>query len=128
MDLALACLPAALTLVYVPRLVVAFGQSKQPEGLDNKHPRAQQARLTGWAFRANSAHANAFEAFAPFAAAVLAARSAGADPAQLGTYALAHVALRAVYTALYIGNVDKLRTLVWVLSFGVTFRIFFLAL
>ncbi len=128
MDTALACLPTALVLVYVPRLVTAFGQSKEPGGLDNKHPRAQQARLTGWAFRANSAHANAFEAFAPFAAAVLAARLAGADPSQTALYAVAHVALRALYTALYIANVDKARTAVWLLSIAATFRLFLLAL
>ena len=128
MDTALACLPAAFALIYVPRVVAAYGQSKQPEGLDNKHPRAQQARLTGWALRANSAHLNAFEAFAPFAAAVLAARVAGADPSQTATFAVAHVVLRALYTALYLANVDKLRTLVWGLSFAATFRLFFLAL
>lgn len=128
MDTALACLPAALVLVYLPRIVTAVGQSKQPDGLDNKHPRAQQARLTGWAFRANSAHQNAFEAFAPFAAAVLAARVGGATPDQIAPYAIAHLALRAVYTVLYLADVDKARSLVWLLSFAAIFRIFFLAL
>jgi uncharacterized MAPEG superfamily protein len=127
-DVALACLPAAFALIYVPRLVVAYGQSKMPEGLDNKHPRAQQARLTGWALRANGAHQNAFEAFAPFAAAVLAAHVAGADRPQAAAFAVAHVALRAAYTALYVADVDKLRTVTWLLATGATFRLFLLAL
>lgn len=128
MDFSLASLPAAFALIYVPRIVTAVGQSKQPEGLDNKHPRAQQARLTGWAFRAHSAHLNSFEAFAPFAAAVLAARVGGADLDALSLYAAAHVALRAVYVALYIADVDKARTLVWLLATAATVRIFLLAL
>jgi uncharacterized MAPEG superfamily protein len=128
MNFSLASLPVAFTLIYVPRLVTAVGQSKQPEGLDNKHPRAQQARLTGWALRANGAHLNSFESFAPFAAAVLAARVGGANLETLSLFAAAHVTLRAVYIALYLANVDKLRTLVWLLSTAATVRIFLLAL
>jgi uncharacterized MAPEG superfamily protein len=128
MDTPFACLLGAFVLIYAPRLGSALGQSKQPEGFDNKHPRAQQARLTGWAFRANSAHLNGFEAFAPFAAAVLAARVHGADAATLATFAVAHVALRAAYVVLYLANVDKLRSLAWVLSTAATARIFLLAI
>ena len=81
MTIPLACIAAAFALIYAPRIAVVVAQAKQAEGFDNKHPRDQQAKLTGWGRRANAAHLNAFESFAPFAAAVLVAHVTHADPA-----------------------------------------------
>ena len=45
MSLPVSCVAAAWLLLYLPRLVVLFAQSRQPEGYDNRHPREQQSRL-----------------------------------------------------------------------------------
>jgi len=111
------CVFLAFLLIYLPRLFVLVAQARQPEGFDNRHPRDQQARLSGWGRRANAAHANSFEAFAPFAAAVLVAHLAGADARWSSILAIVFVAARTVYPMLYIANLDKLRTTVWSIGF-----------
>jgi uncharacterized MAPEG superfamily protein len=126
--LPLACIPIVLLTVYAPRVAVAAAQFRQPGGMDNKHPRDQQATLTGWARRANASHANGFEAFAPFAAAVLTAHAAQADAHWTTILAVTFVVARTLYPVLYVANVDKLRSTVWMVGFMSTLGIFGLAL
>src|SRR4051812_45053902 len=97
MTLPLFCVFIAFVLIYVPRVFVFRAQAKQPEGFDNKHPRDQQTRLPDWGRRAQAAHNNAFESFAPFAAAVLVAHVAGADPRISSLLALTYVGARMFY-------------------------------
>lgn len=120
------CVALAFVLIYIPRIFAAVAQGMQPEGFDNKHPRDQQARLPGWGKRAVGAHLNGFEAFAPFAAAVFVCHLASANAAWSANLAVTFVAARAVYIALYIGNVDKVRTAVWGVGFGSTLALFLL--
>jgi uncharacterized MAPEG superfamily protein len=122
----LFCIFLVLITIYAPRIAVAVAQVRQPGGMDNKHPRDQQAKLTGWARRANAAHANAFEAFAPFAAAVLVAHVAKADPGWSTNLAVAFTVLRILYPILYIANVDRLRSAVWIAGFGCIVALFLL--
>jgi uncharacterized MAPEG superfamily protein len=93
-------------------------------GYDNHHPRAQQARLEGWGARAMAAHQNGFEAFAPFAAAVLTAHVLGAPPAWTAGLSTAFVAARIVYTVLYVADLSTLRSLVWSLGWLATLGLF----
>lgn len=119
MNLTVAAVFAAHGLIYLPRFFVLKAQTEQPEGLDNANPRQQQAKLEGRAARALGAHNNAFEDFAPFAAAALFCRYSpgyanGKD--LVDGLAIAHVLLRCVYTGLYLGNVPTARTAVWILA------------
>jgi len=127
MTLAEWCIAAMLTLVYVPRAIVMRAQSRQPGGLDNHYPRDQQAKLEGVGRRAQAAEMNGFEAFAPFAVAVLIAEKAGARQQWVDWLALAFVGLRALYVAFYLGDKPTPRSGVWILGmatvaglFGVT--------
>ncbi len=113
MTIALACIPIALALIYVPKIPLSVAMGRRPEGYDNKHPRDQQAQLTGWGRRALAAHQNAFEAFPPFAAGVLVATVGHADPKWTSILALTFVASRLIYPFLYLANIDKMRSLVW---------------
>lgn len=61
------CVMLAWIWVYLSKGPVAMAMNKLG-GYDNRNPRAQQAELTGWGARATAAHANGFEAFAPFGA------------------------------------------------------------
>jgi uncharacterized MAPEG superfamily protein len=108
---------AAFLLIYAPRLVVAREQARQPEGYDNAHPRAQQAKLTGLGLRAQGAHMNGFEVFAPFAAGVLACGLRQIDPARVDALCIAFLVARLVYVGLYLGNLATLRSTVWTLGF-----------
>jgi uncharacterized MAPEG superfamily protein len=92
----------------------------RPEGFDNKTPKDQQAKLEGLGRRANAAHNNSFEGFAPFAAAVVIAHLAHADAKWSAIFAIAFVVLRAVYVAAYLSNQSTLRSTVWILGVGAT--------
>src|SRR5262245_348086 len=118
MTIALGCIGIAYLLVFIPKIPVAIGQAKAPGGYDNKNPREQQAKLTGWAARARNAHLNGFEAFAPFAAAVMVAHLGGADPHWTNILAIAHVASRALYPFIYMADLGTLRSAVWSVGFG----------
>lgn len=121
------CLCVAVALIYLPRLVVVRAQLRQPEGLDNAYPRAQQAKLTGLGARAQGAHMNGFEAFAPFAVGVLACELRGVAAAQIAWLSIAFVVLRSIYLGLYLGNVPTARTLVFTLGFGAACALLLLA-
>ena len=93
--------------------VLTVGGAKAQPSYDNASPRAFLGRLEGWRGRANWAHQNHFEAFPPFAAGVILAEMAHAPQARIDMLAMAFVALRVVYTFMYIGNLAALRTLIW---------------
>jgi uncharacterized MAPEG superfamily protein len=128
MTLPLGCIGIAFLLVYLPKLVSSLAMSKMPGGYDNKEPRAQQAKLAGWGARAHAAHLNGFEAFAPFAAAVLVAVVAHADPKWTNILALTHVGARTVYPFIYLANLGTLRSAIWTVGFGATLALFALPL
>jgi uncharacterized MAPEG superfamily protein len=87
--------------------------------IDNHDPRLGMSRLEeGRARRANNAQYNAFEAFAPFAAAVLMAQFAGVDDGRIAQLALAFVGLRVLHGVLYVANVHALRSLCWALGYA----------
>jgi uncharacterized MAPEG superfamily protein len=114
------CVAAVFALIWVPRIFVLRAQIAQPGGLDNRYPRDQQTKLVGLGRRANAAHANTFEAFAPFAAAVVIAHLSGASSRWSAILALAFVAFRCVYVAAYLGDVPTLRSAAWLLGLGAT--------
>ena len=126
MTVPFVCVLVAWLLVFVPRMFVAAAQARMPEGYDNAHPRDQQSRLEGWGKRAQGAHLNGFEAFAPFAAAVIIAHLAHASESRATQLAIAFVVLRAVYIGLYLANLDKVRSLVWIAAFAANGALFVL--
>ena len=120
----LLCVGIAFLLVYLPKIPLSVAMAKSPEGYDNRHPRDQQAKLEGWGRRAAAAHANGFESFAPFAAAVLVAHVAKADVGTCSMLAVAHVVARAIYPIVYIADIHALRSAVWFAGFLATFGLF----
>lgn len=102
-----------------------FGKRRRDGGYDNHDPRAWLARQTGRAARANSAQANGFEALPLFIAGVLVAQTGGAAQPTVDALALAFIGCRLVYIALYLADRQLLRSLVWVLGFGLCAALFF---
>jgi uncharacterized MAPEG superfamily protein len=84
--------------------------------LDNHHPRLQEAKQTGKGARANAASANAFEALAVYAPAVLIAHLQAPNSALAPTLALLWVALRVVHGLAYLANQPGLRTACFALA------------
>lgn len=127
MTIPLYCIGVAFFLIYLPRLLVIRAQLRRPEGLDNINPREQQKLLDPAGLRANAAHQNAFESFAPFAAAVILSHIAHANPRLSAAAALTHVASRTIYPFVYVAGFGALRTAVWALGFLATAALFVLA-
>jgi uncharacterized MAPEG superfamily protein len=94
--------------------IVTVGGAKAQPAYDNAAPRAFLGRLDGWRARANWAHQNHFEAFAPFAAGVILAEMAHAAQARIDMLAVAFIVFRILYTFIYIAGVATVRTLVWI--------------
>ena len=67
-------------------------------------------------------------ALAVFSAAILAVFISGVALQSVATWSMAFVALRIVYIPMYIGNQDKLRSLVFIAGFGICIYLFYLAL
>ena len=116
----LLCLPIGFAMVYAPKLVLSMAMAREPEGYNNKMPRDQQAKLTGWGRRAVAAHANGFESFPAFAAGVLATQVTGASPHIASIAAITYVIARLLYAFAYIGDVHILRSSVWTIGFVAT--------
>ncbi|MDY6943118.1 MAG: MAPEG family protein [Pseudomonadota bacterium] len=94
-------------------------------GFDNRSVRPFLESQQGWRLRANWAQQNAYEAFPPFAAAVIIAHlTGGAAQATIDGWALAFVALRTLYMAMYILNAATLRSLVWTAAFACIIGLF----
>lgn len=91
---------------------------------DNENPRAWQARQHGHRARANAAQQNSFEAFGYFAAAVIIAHLARGPQAQVDTLAMAFIAARVAYIAVYLGGWGTIRSLVWAAGMASTVWIF----
>lgn len=91
---------------------------------DNAAPRAMLARLDGWRARANWAQLNGFEAFPPFAAAVIIAHLAQVAQARIDLLALAFIAARIAYGIFYLANLPTLRSLAWMAATGCVVALF----
>ena len=78
----------------------------------------------GWKQRAIAAHLNGFEALPLFIAAVVFAQISNTDPARVDLLAMAFVALRVAYVAMYLLNLGILRTLIWMAAVACNIALF----
>ena len=102
-----------------------FARMDRPGGYDNRDPRGYLQQLTGWRARANAAQANSFEALPLFIAAVLVAQQMQAPQGRTDALAMAFIAARLVYIAVYIANRGKLRSGVWAIGVALCVAMFF---
>jgi uncharacterized MAPEG superfamily protein len=116
------CVLAAALLPYFTVIV-----GKRDRTYDNHAPRDWALTLEGRKRRAIAAHHNHFEAFAPFAAAVIMARIAQAPMDIVNALAAAFIVLRLGYTWAYLSDRPGLRSLLWGLGFACVVAIFAIA-
>lgn len=122
MTIAYWCVLIAAYLPIVFTGIAKFGAGGRD--FNNHAPRAMLAKLDGWRARANWAQANGFEAFPPFAAAVIIAHLTGAAQPRIDALAMAFIGLRIVYGVLYIADLATLRSIVWAASVGCVIALF----
>ncbi len=124
MDISIWCVFAAFLLIYLTRLPVVVASRRQEGYLEIGNPREQQARLKGFGSRAQAAHQNTLEAFAPFAVAVGVAHYGNADPGIRDALALVFVAARVLYVGAYLADQNPWRTVIWTAGIGCVIGLF----
>ena len=91
-----------------------------PRGLPtpNDYRRAPTSPLPDWVHRANRAHLNAVESFAPFAAVVLAASAMGTSDAVTEACAATYFYARAAHAGIHLSGFGrfKARTIVFTVA------------
>ena len=116
-----------LIAAFLPYVWVTIAKSGAP-GYTNRDPRGWIAKQESFRVRnGHAAHLNAFEAFAPFAAAVLMAQFAGVDPGLISQIAIAFIVCRVLHGVFYLASVPMLRSLAWVGGFGCVVALMVLA-
>jgi uncharacterized MAPEG superfamily protein len=126
--LAYWCLLVAAMLPVICAGIAKSGTFSLPQrdgGYDNHNPRAWLARQTDWRARANAAQANTFEALPFFFAAVIIAHQLGAVQLRVDIFCFLWLFLRALYIIMYLGDMAKARTGVWIAAFVVNIIILF---
>jgi uncharacterized MAPEG superfamily protein len=101
--------------------------AKASPAYDNRAPRAQLAKADGYRQRANWAHMNAFEAFAPFAAGVVIAQLSGAAQGWVNALAMIFIGARVLHGVFYILDRPTLRSLAWATGMGCVIGLFLVA-
>jgi uncharacterized MAPEG superfamily protein len=119
MPLAFWCILLAALL---PLLWTVVAKAGAP--YDNSAPREALARASGYRQRANWAQQNAWEAFAPFAAAVIVAYLMKLAPAKLDAAAALFIGARVAHGLCYLANQASLRSLFWALGLGCVIYLF----
>lgn len=105
-----------------------YYRQKQFGNVDNKEPRLQSLQLTGAGARAVAAQSNTWEALGVYSAAILAIFISGVDLQSIFTPVVVFVALRIAYIPAYIADMDKLRSLIFLVGFGICMYLFYLSL
>lgn len=127
MNTLLICLLIAMLLPYIAKAPVAKAMAKLG-GYDNHHPRAQQAKLTGFGARALAAHQNAFESLLVFGIAALTVIGTNKVTDLVVVLAMVHVIARVAYHILYLLDKGTLRSLTWFVATGASIAMFAQAL
>ena len=117
MTVAFWCVLIAALLPYVP-----FGMVSSK--LDRNTPRLGVAKLEGLQARAYGAHLNAFETFAPFAAAVIIAHIVEGASATINWLAVIYIVARLGHLGFYLADRQPLRSAAFFLGLLVTIIIF----
>lgn len=120
MTFAYACIPIAM---FLPLIWAGVAKSSG-KGYDNAKPREWLEVQKGKAARANWAQQNSYEAFPPFAAAVIVAHLLGANQLTIDVLAGAFILARIGYGICYIQNRSTVRSLFWTAGFGLTIALF----
>ena len=114
-----------LVAALLPILCAGLAKAGNKDGFDNHNPRAWLQKQTGCHARSNAAQANTFEALPFFMAAVVIAHQLQAGQGVLDLLAMAFIALRLLYIALYVADMATLRSVVWGLALLVNIAILF---
>ena len=113
-------------LIYVPRLIAVSVTYRSKEGSDFNQTGISQNSLTGFAGRAQAAHENSFEAFAPFAVSIFVSHMGFVPPYLITVLALSYTVTRIFYITFYLMDKPALRIASWFLAIFIVIVLFFI--
>ena len=125
MSTVIVCLFIGAIIPIILSWVGGYFRMQQFGKVDNKNPRSQSAALESTGARAVAAQQNAWESLAVFIAGVVALHARGAISDVAGTLAVVWVVARILHAVFYLIDLDILRTLAFILSFGCSLALFF---
>lgn len=114
-------------VIFIPLILAGLGGSFRGKAFgsaDNKEPRAQAAKLEGTGGRVYAAQENAWEAAIMFSVAVITTHLAGLDPAAAAPFTIAFVVLRVIHAVCYVKDLDKVRSLSFLLGLACMITLF----
>lgn len=123
MTFAFWCIFAAMWLPLVWTIVSKWGL----KDYDNSRPRDWLSSQDGWRQRAIWAQSNAWEAFAPFAAAVLIAHYVDASQNAVDWLAGTFIAARTLHGVCYVVDRPTARSMAWAVGFLAVIALFVVA-
>jgi len=115
-----ALLTASLWIPYIAAQVITNGLLTAQNYVDPT-PRP----VPFWGLRANRAHINAVEAFAPFAALVVLIQITGKNDSMTAFWAMSFFWLRLAHAIIFLAAVPFLRTLIFVLGYVCVVGLFY---
>ncbi|AOA59686.1 MAPEG family protein [Acinetobacter larvae] len=104
----------ACLLPYVFAILAKLLGGFKPQ--DNKNPRQFLANTTGIAARAHAAQQNSFESLPLFIASILLAEYMVTSQYLIMLLGSTYIILRVLYGICYLANLDRLRSVIWLLS------------
>jgi uncharacterized MAPEG superfamily protein len=113
---------------YVFAVITHHYRKKQLGKIDNEYPREQTTHLKGPGARAVAAQQNSWEALAVYSAALLAVVASGLEVKYLAEAALTVLIARLFHGVFYMANLDKLRSLAFLVAISACFYLFYVVL
>jgi len=107
-----ALLTASLWIPYVVSQVVTNGPLQPLNYVDPTH-----RPVPLWGQRANRAHLNAVETFAPFAALVIAVQLTGKNDAMTAFWTAGYFWVRLAHAVVFLAAIPYIRTILFVLGY-----------
>ncbi|GBL05556.1 MAPEG family protein [Glaciecola sp. KUL10] len=115
MTIVVICLLIVVLMPLVAKVPLAIMMHRSGQ-YDNRHPRAQQAALTGFGARTHAAHQNCFEATTYFAPTVLLVLAVNATDHITAYLSIAFVVCRLAYLVCYWADYHIVRSTFWVIG------------
>ncbi len=115
---------------FLPLIFTAYAKISIKGGFKtkyNRNPREVLGNSEGKSKRAYWAHQNSWEAFAPFAIAVLIAHYLEVKQSTIDISAVAFIIARVLYGIFYIYDKPLLRSLVWFVGFSLVINLYYQA-
>jgi uncharacterized MAPEG superfamily protein len=121
MTIGLFCIVVA---IFIPLFCAGYAKFSK-KGYNNRQPREFLEGLEGKARRAHYAQLNSFEAFSPFAAAIIVAHYLQGNQQTIDTLAVSFIVARILYALFYIFDQHVFRTIAWFTGLFITISLFF---